>query len=55
MQKTKEESYEKKEKLIIKYSIQEQIAKNAEDIEKVKNLLIKPFINKIEIKLMKIK
>ena len=48
MQKTKEESYEKKEKLIIKYSIQEQIAKNAEDIEKVKNLLIKPFINKIE-------
>jgi len=49
MRKTKEDSNcEKKEKLIIKYSIQEQIAKNEEDIEKVKNPFIKPFINKLE-------
>ena len=49
MRKTKEDSnFEKKEKLIIKYSIQEQIAKNEEDIEKVKNPFIKPFINKLE-------
>ena len=49
MRKTKEDSnLEKKEKLIIKYSIQEQIAKNEEDIEKVKNPFIKPFINKLE-------
>ncbi len=49
MRKTKEDSnFEKKEKLIIKYSIQEQIAKNAEDIENVKNPFIKPFINKLE-------
>ena len=39
---------EKEEKFIIKYSLQEQIAKNSEDIEIIKNPLIKPLINKIE-------
>ena len=50
MKKNKKESkYEKGEKLKIKYSKKEQMAKNAEDIDKIKNPLIKPFINKIEI------
>ena len=44
----KEAKVEKKEKILIKYSLQEQIAKNAEDIQKIDKPLIKPFINKFE-------
>ena len=38
----------KKEKPIIKKFIQEQIAKNAEDIELIKNQFNEPIIDKIE-------
>ena len=49
MRKNKNEpNNKKKEKPIIKKSIQEQIAKNAEDIEIIKNQLNEPIINKIE-------
>ena len=48
MRKIKKEPKTKKdEKPILKYSLQEQLAKNAEDIDKIKNPLIKPSINKI--------
>ena len=50
MRKPKKEIESEKEgKMILKYSIKEQIAKNAEDIEIIKNPFIKPSINKIEI------
>ena len=49
MRKNKNEpNNKKKEKPIIKKSIQEQIAKNAEDIEIIKNQLKEPIIDKIE-------
>jgi len=48
MRKGKKESKVKKdEKPIIKYSLQEQLAKNAEDFDTIKNILLKPSINKI--------
>ena len=48
MRKGKKESKVKKdEKPIIKYSLQEQLAKNAEDVDTIKNFLLKPSINKI--------
>jgi len=48
MRKGKKESKVKKdEKPIIKYSLQEQLAKNAEDVDTIKNILLKPSINKI--------
>jgi len=50
MKKTKNEPIdEKKENPILKKSIQEQIAKNDEDIEINKNSLNKPIINQIEV------
>ena len=48
MRKGKKESKPKKdEKPTIKYSLQEQLAKNAEDVDTIKNILLKPSINKI--------
>ena len=48
MRKGKKESKPKKdEKPTIKYSLQEQLAKNAEDVDQIKISLIKPSINKI--------
>ena len=38
----------KKEKLIMKFSVQEQLAKNAEDNKNLKEQLIKPSINKLD-------
>ena len=50
MKKTKNEPIDdKKENPILKKSIQEQIAKNDEDIEINKNSLNKPIINQIEV------
>ena len=43
----KEPKVKKDEKPIIKYSLQEQLAKNAEDVDTIKNILLKPSINKI--------
>ena len=44
----KSPNIKKKEKLIMKFSVQEQIAKNAEDNKNLKDPLIKPSINKLD-------